>query len=112
MASQKSARRSRKRRSSAPPRAVRSQRRERTAAVQDAATRQTRQDRRSAGSSTYGERPTGLFGGLPVSEVSILAGAVAVIVGWLNGSPVTLIVGVGICFLAVLEITAREHFSG
>jgi hypothetical protein len=61
---------------------------------------------------TYGERPAGLFGGMPVSEIMILVGAIGMLVGWLQGGGVALFVGLGVCFLAVLELTAREHFSG
>jgi hypothetical protein len=44
--------------------------------------------------------------------VAILAGVVAVVVGWTQHGGLALYVGLGICFLAVLELTAREHFSG
>jgi hypothetical protein len=49
---------------------------------------------------------------LPVSEVAIFAGAVALIVGLINGGGPALIVGFTVCALGVIEITAREHFSG
>jgi hypothetical protein len=58
-----------------------------------------------------GERPASPFGGLPISEVAIFAGAVGMIVGLIQGGP-ALIVGVIVCALGVLEVTAREHFSG
>ncbi len=109
MASQKSARRSRKRHSSAKtPRAVPSVRRERAAARSTAA----REPRQVSAMSAYGERPPGPFGGLPVSEIAIFAGAVAVIVGLAQGGGAALVVGIVVCVLAVLEVTAREHFSG
>src|SRR5579875_2845285 len=111
MASQKSARRSRKRRASATtPRAVTSDRRERRAAVLEAAPAPAPRERSSA--STYGARPPGLFGGVPVSEVAILAGAIAVVVGWLQRADVVLFTGVVVCALGTIEVTAREHFSG
>lgn len=59
-----------------------------------------------------GERPRGPFGGLPVSEGAILFGFIAVVVGFIRGGGATLIVGVVVCALGVVEITAREHFSG
>jgi hypothetical protein len=94
------------------PRAVPSDRRERAAHTATAAP-VAEQDRRPASPlRAYGERPAGLFGGVPVSEIAILAGGVAVIVGWLQGGSVALFAGLAICFLAVLELTAREHFSG
>jgi hypothetical protein len=59
-----------------------------------------------------GARPEGPFGGLPVSEVAILAGMVGAVVGFLNGGGPALVVGLIVCALGVCEITAREHFSG
>jgi hypothetical protein len=110
MATPKAARRSRKRRSAGKaPRAVRSQRRARVAQTTERAAREQRQGR---GDPTYGQRPASPFGGLPVSEVAIFAGAVALLVGWLEQSAVSLVVGVLVCVLGVIEVTAREHFSG
>ena len=62
---------------------------------------------------TEGERPPSPFGGLPISELAILAGGIGVAVGVLfqNGGP-ALIIGIVVCGLGVLEVTAREHFSG
>lgn len=109
MAGQKSRGRSRKRRNAtAAPRAVSSQQRaERTTrAVTD-----QRRARRQTG--TEGERPPSPFGGLPVSEIMIFAGLVALAV-WLfvGGAVATLIVGLVVCGLGVIEVTAREHLSG
>ena len=59
-----------------------------------------------------GERPEGPFGGLPISELAILAGLVAAVVGFVEGGGTPLIVGLVVCALGVLEVTAREHFSG
>jgi hypothetical protein len=47
-----------------------------------------------------------------VSELAILAGAVALIVGVLDHGGPALIGGLIICLLGVTEVTAREHFSG
>lgn len=60
----------------------------------------------------YGERPESPFGGLPISEIAIFAGIVGVIVGVATGSPPALATGIVVCALGVLEVTAREHFSG
>jgi len=60
----------------------------------------------------YGARPPGRFGGLPVSEIAILAGAVALVVGIINHGGPALIAGVVICLFGVVEVTTREHFSG
>ncbi len=60
----------------------------------------------------YGERPPGRFGGLPVAEIAILAGAVALVVGVISHGGPALIGGVVICLFGVIEVTTREHFSG
>ncbi|MBV9465383.1 MAG: hypothetical protein JO169_04635 [Solirubrobacterales bacterium] len=110
MASQKSKRRSRKRRDgAAAPRAVSSQRREQRAQRELVAARQRRRARRTLG--TEGQRPPSPFGGLPISELAIFAGGVALIIGLVQGGPAVL-VGLVVCALGVMEITAREHFSG
>jgi hypothetical protein len=61
---------------------------------------------------TVGERPQGPFGGLPVSELLILAGGVGAVVGLVGNAKPALIVGLVVVALGVLEFTAREHFSG
>jgi hypothetical protein len=106
-----SKRRSRKRRNTGTaPRAVPSQRRERIAQRELVGTRERRQQNSSL--KAYGERPPSPFGGLPVAEVAILAGGIALIIGLVNKGGPALIVGVIVCTLGVLEFTAREHFSG
>jgi hypothetical protein len=111
VAGQKSKRARKRRNPRAAPRAVPSQRREERAEQRVATERQVRTAHRTLG--TVGERPPSPFGGLPVSEVMIAAGLVAMVV-WLffRGSNVTLIVGIVVMTLGVLEVTAREHFSG
>lgn len=59
-----------------------------------------------------GDRPESPFGGLPISELAILVGIIAAVVGFLGGGGPPLFVGLAICALGVIEITAREHFSG
>ena len=66
--------------------------------------------RRNAGRE--GDRPEGPFGGLPISELAILAGLVGAVVGFVSGGGPALIVGLIVCALGVVEVTAREHFSG
>ncbi len=61
---------------------------------------------------TVGERPAGIFGGVPVSEFAIFAGLVALVVGLLNHGGPALEVGIIVMALGVTEVTAREHFSG
>jgi hypothetical protein len=68
--------------------------------------------RRANPLGTYGERPPGLFGGVPVSEIAILAGAVALVVGVIRHGGPALVGGLVLCVVGVLEVTAREHFSG
>lgn len=72
--------------------------------------RERRRSQRQLG--TEGERPPSPFGGIPVSEIAIFAGLVAIIVWLIRGGTATLIVGLVVCTLGVLEVTAREHFSG
>jgi len=68
--------------------------------------------RRSNPLGAYGERPRGPFGGLPVSELAILGGAIALVVGVIRQGGPALIGGLILCVLGVGEVTAREHFSG
>ena len=68
--------------------------------------------RRGGPLGTYGERPPSPFGGLPVSELAIFAGTVALIVGVIRHGGPALVGGVILCLLGVTEVTAREHFSG
>lgn len=61
------------------------------------------------------ERPQGIFGAVPVSEIAMLAGLVGLIIGFARGPEVaetTISVSVGIIALAAFELAAREHFSG
>jgi hypothetical protein len=114
MAQAKAKRRSRKRRNpDSAPRAVRSERRDQRERQQAVVTRERQATARAVRSpGAYGHRPEGLFGGLPVSEVMILAGLVAVVVGVVGGAEGSLVVGAVVCAVGVIEITAREHFSG
>ncbi len=73
-------------------------------------TREQRLSSRQLG--TRGERPPSPFGGVPVSEIAILAGLVALVVWMIRGGTATLIAGLVVCALGVIEVTAREHFSG
>ena len=115
MGAQRSQPRSRKRRRHAGPPTVptasRAARRpEPSAADTSGAVRS--QPRRASPLAAYGERPPGPFGGLPVSEFAIFAGAVVLIVGVVQRGGPALIGGVVLCLLGVTEVTAREHLSG
>lgn len=74
------------------------------------AERQARGSRRPIG--TDGDRPPSIFGGFPVSEIAIFAGLVAIIVWMIGGRTPVLVVGIVLSTLGVVEVTAREHFSG
>lgn len=113
MAAQRSKRQSRKKRrqSGVAPRAVPSPRREERANRERVVAREQRA-RAVSPVGSYGERPPSPFGGLPVSEIAIFAGAVSLIVGLVQGGGPALIVGFVVCGLGVTEVTAREHFSG
>ncbi len=112
MATQKQGGTKRKRRGRAgAPRAVGSPRREQQAQRRVVTDRERRAGERVLGK--VGERPPSPFGGLPVSEVAIFAGAVAFIIGLVQGGAnPALIVGLIVVVLGVVEVTAREHFSG
>jgi hypothetical protein len=68
--------------------------------------------RRGGSLSTYGEPPPSPFGGVPVSEIAILGGIVALVFGVINQGGPALIAGVVLCLFGVIEVTTREHFSG
>ena len=53
-----------------------------------------------------------MFGGVPVAEIAIFAGLVAIIVWMAGGGTPVLVVGLVVSTLGVVEVTAREHFSG
>ena len=74
------------------------------------AERRRRRSRRQLGRE--GTRPEGPFGGLPISELAILAGLIGAVIGFVDGGGPALVVGLIVCGLGVCEITAREHFSG
>jgi hypothetical protein len=112
MPTQRSQPRSRKRRHNArPASAAAPAARVDPGGDQPSAGRRSRQ-RPASPLGAYGERPPGPFGGLPVSELAILAGAVALIVGVIKHGGPALVGGVVLCLLGVTEVTAREHFSG
>ncbi len=72
--------------------------------------RERRTERRVPGGQ--GERPASPFGGLPVSELAILMGLISLVFGFIDGGGPPVVVGIVVCTLGVVEITAREHFSG
>jgi type IV secretory pathway TrbD component len=110
MASAKSRRARQRRNPHTAPRAVPSERRATQARREAAQLSEARRATRRLG--TEGERPRGLFGAVPVSEVAILAGLVAAVVGFVGQTTVPLVTGLVICALGTLEVTGREHFTG
>jgi hypothetical protein len=60
----------------------------------------------------YGERPPGPFAGVPVSEIAIFVGGLATLIGLVSAAAPALVTGIVVCTLGVVEVTAREHFSG
>lgn len=60
------------------------------------------------------ERPKAPWHPVPLTEVAILAGGVAMLVGFARGKDgvALMFIGLAICGLAVAELSAREHFSG
>lgn len=112
MSQSSSRRRARKARGGAP-RAVSSTRRAERA-ERAARDRQAHSERARAGRSlgTVGERPAGLFGGVPVSEFAIFAGLVALVIGTLDHGGAALEVGIIVMALGATEVAAREHLSG
>jgi hypothetical protein len=115
VAGQKAKRSSRKRRNPGrKTRAVRSDRREeRGVKAREAAAAERPPPRSSPGvsGSALGERPASPFGGLPVSEFAIFVGLIALVFGLIVGGA-SIIVGIVVIACGVIEVTAREHFSG
>ena len=98
------ARKRRKRRSGGPgPRPKAGQRKQR--AVIEPAARRTARD----------ERPQGPWGSFPLTELTVLAGLVLLVLGFLRSdSSGTLLIAAGITIagLGGLELAIREHFAG
>lgn len=64
---------------------------------------------------THGERPRPAWHPLPLAELLILAGAVAVVLAFQEGvarNTATILVGIAAVAIGTLEVTIREHRSG
>ena len=109
MSQPSSKRRARKARGGAPRAAPSTRRAKRADRERQARTVQARSDRTLG---TVGERPPGIFGGVPVSEFAIFVGLVALVIGMLDHGGPALEVGIIVMALGVTEVAAREHFSG
>lgn len=111
VAQPKSKRQSRKRRNHRPAaRAAVSTRRDERAQRREDARRELRRGNRQLGRE--GDRPEGVFGGLPVSEAAILIGFIGLVIGFIQGGGAVIVVSLIVVGLGVTEVTAREHFSG
>ena len=58
------------------------------------------------------ERPPAPWGNVPLAELVILAGIIALAIGAIGGHPTLIGVGVVLAGLGGLEVAVREHFAG
>ena len=58
------------------------------------------------------EMPPAPWGSFPLAELTILAGIVALAVGFFGGGPTAIGVGVALAGLGGMEVAIREHMAG
>jgi hypothetical protein len=58
------------------------------------------------------EMPPAPWGSFPLAELTILAGIVALAVGFFGGGPTAIGVGVALAGLGGMEVAIREHLAG
>jgi lysylphosphatidylglycerol synthetase-like protein (DUF2156 family) len=58
------------------------------------------------------DRPPAPWGNVPLAELVILAGIVALAIGVVGGHPTAIGIGVACAGLGGLEVAIREHFAG
>ncbi len=58
------------------------------------------------------DRPPAPWGKVPLAELVILGGIVALLIGVIGGDPTAIGVGVVLAGLGGLEVAVREHFAG
>jgi uncharacterized integral membrane protein len=58
------------------------------------------------------ERPPAPWGSFPLAELTVLAGIVLLVIGFVGGDLTALAVGVTLGALGGLEVSVREHFAG
>ena len=58
------------------------------------------------------DRPPAPWGNVPLAELVILGGIVALAIGVIGGHPTAIGVGVALAGLGGLEVAIREHFAG
>ena len=63
-------------------------------------------------SPSIDDRPPAPWGDVPLAELVILAGIVALAIGAIGGHPTAIGVGVALAGLGGLEVAIREHFAG
>jgi len=61
---------------------------------------------------TPDERPPAPWGAVPLAELVILAGIVALIIGLVGQHPTAIGIGVALAGLGGMEVAIREHFAG
>jgi lysylphosphatidylglycerol synthetase-like protein (DUF2156 family) len=62
--------------------------------------------------ATPDDRPPAPWGSVPLAELVILGGIVALILGVVGQNPTTIGIGVALAGLGGLEVAIREHFAG
>jgi len=58
------------------------------------------------------ERPPAPWGAFPLAELTVLAGIVSLVAGFVAASPTAIGLGVVLAGLGGLEVSVREHFAG
>lgn len=72
----------------------------------------TERSSESAGGKTGDERPPAPWGNFPLTQLSVLAGLVLIVIGLIAGDPALLLGGLLLGSLGGLELSIREHFAG
>jgi hypothetical protein len=58
------------------------------------------------------ERPPAPWGSFPLAELTVLAGIVILVVGFVTANPTAIGIGLALGSLGGLELSVREHFAG
>ena len=66
----------------------------------------------SAGRTGGDERPPAPWGNFPLTQLSVFAGLVLIVIGLISGDPALLLGGLLLGSLGGLELSIREHFAG
>ena len=65
-----------------------------------------------AGRTGGDERPPAPWGNFPLTQLSVFAGLVLIVIGLISGDPALLLGGLLLGSLGGLELSIREHFAG